>query len=135
MTTYSGRIVREQGGSVLTVASGGSINFAAGGVLSTSGNLIQTSGSTQVGTTGSLIVKPEATTVNNPTVVFQMGRNQFWYMASSAACPTFTASPGDLCWIAQSASTSIYANRSDGTTGSFWIAFRETTGSQLPGAK
>src|SRR3990172_5753369 len=33
MSAYSGRIVREQGGSVLTVASGGSIHGGSGGVF------------------------------------------------------------------------------------------------------
>ena len=39
MTTYSGRLIREQGASVLTVASGGSINFPTGGTLNASGTM------------------------------------------------------------------------------------------------
>lgn len=134
MPTYSGRIIREQGASVLNVASGGSMTFQSGAPLNSSGGFITTGGSYQFGTTGSVIIKPEATTLNNAVVAFQMGRNQFWYISSSAGSPIFSGSPGDLVWIAQSASTAIYTNRSNGTGGSNWTAVRLTTGSQLPGA-
>lgn len=138
MTTvagYAGRINREQGGSILTIGSGASVNFNSGAVFASSATLAVTSASLQVGDAGSMIVKPAATTLNNPVVIMQIGRNQMWYMASSAACPTFSASPGDIVWIANSASTGIFANLSDGTTGSRWSFFRQTTGSQTLGAK
>src|SRR3990167_5762594 len=144
---YNGAIVTKQGASAMTFASGASLTIAAGAALTLAGSLnmatggfnasttiVQTSGSVQIGTGGSLIVKPEATTINNPTVVLQMGRNQMWYMAGSAACPLFSASPGDLLWLSNSASTDLYINRSDGPTGaSIWLAVRLATGSQILG--
>ena len=131
MPTYNSRIIREQGGSVLTIASGGSVNFPAGAVFSTSGTFALTAASARIGDGASLIIKPAATTLNNPVVILQAGRNQWWYMASSAGSPAFTASAGDILWVAQSASTSLFVNRSNGTTGSNWLLVRLGTGSQI----
>lgn len=134
MPTYSGRIIREQGASVLNIASGGSVTYQSGAPLFSSGGFISTTGSYQFGTGGSVIIKPEATTLNNQVVILQAGRNQWWYIASSAGSPIFSGSPGDMVWHAQSASTSLWVNLSNGTGGSRWQAVRLTTGSQLPGA-
>lgn len=136
---YQGRITRESGtgtgASVLNVTSGGSVTLQAGARLSTSATIqLGSTACLIMGDQGSTVLKPAATTLNNPVVVLQIGRNQMWYMASSSGSPIFSASPGDLLWHAQSASTALYLNRSNGTGGSFWIAVRETTGSQLPGA-
>lgn len=130
MPTYNSRIIREQGGSVLTIASGGSVNFPAGAVISSSATFLVTAASVQISDGASLIIKPAATTNNNAVVVLQVGRNQMWYMAGSTGSPIFSASPGDLLWLARSASTTMYVNISDGTTGSRWLFLRGTTGSQ-----
>lgn len=143
MTTYSTRIIHEQGGSVLTVASAGSLNvnaggtlvvtgtvvtiassgsqsIAAGGVLSTSGTFRVASASAQIGDGASLIIKPGATTKPGAFAVLNIGQNQMWYAPGSAGSPTFSGSPGDMLWIANSASTTFWFNTSDGTAGSVW---------------
>jgi len=141
---YNSRINREQGGSVLSVASGGSVNFAAGGKLvhagtldvtgslSASGTLLVTSASVQVGDSASLIIAPNPV-INEPIAFQSVGRNKFWYGTSSTS-PTHSASPGDLLWIAQGASTGLWANVSDGTAGSKWTPFGKLAGSQSGGA-
>lgn len=134
MPTYNSRIIREQGGSVMTLASGASINYNAGAVLSSSATFLVASASAQIGDGASLIVKSAATGNNNPIVIMQVGRNQWWYAAGSTGSPTFTASAGDILWMAQSASTDLFINRSNGTTGSNWLLVRLGTGSQVGGA-
>lgn len=140
---YAGRINRE-GGSILSIGSGGSLNFAAGGTIrgvATFGASVpleagfsSSGGSNQFVSTASVLIKPSATTLNNPVVVMQVGRNQMWYVASSAGSITLAASPGDFLWQANSASTALWLNASDGTAGSRWFSVRLATGSQLTGA-
>lgn len=141
---YNGRINREQGGSVLSVASGGSVNFAAGGKLTMAGTLDMSGGfsasgtalfaaaSVQIGDQASLIVAPNPV-INSPIAFQSVGRNKFWYGTSSTS-PTFSASPGDLLWIAQGASTGVWANTGDGTAASVWSPFSKLGGSQSGGA-
>ena len=141
---YNAAIVHKQGGSVLTVASGGSLNFAAGGKLthagtldvtgsfSSSGTLLVAGASAQIGDAASLIVSPNPV-INSPIAFMSIGRNKFWYGTSSTS-PTHSASPGDLLWIAQGASTGMWANVSDGTAGSNWKPFSQLSGSQSGGA-
>ena len=141
---YNQRINKEQGGSVLTVASGGSLNFAAGGkldmagtldvsgVFSSSGTAAFTSASVQVGDSASLIVAPNPV-INAPIAFMSVGRNKFWYGTSSTS-PTHSASPGDLLWIAQGASTGLWANVGDGTATSKWTPMAKIAGSQSGGA-
>lgn len=93
-------ITKEQGGSVLSIGSTGSVNLVDGAKLS-------------LGT--------DATTNNSVYEVLKMGANTLYYAASTAS-PVFSASPGDLLWLAQSASTQFWVNISDGTTGSNWAA-------------
>ena len=132
MTTYQGRITREQGASVLSIASGGSVNFDAGAVLSTSGTFVVASASALIGDAASLILKPAATTQNAAYPFLNLGQNQMWYSPGSAGSPITAASPGDMMWIANSASTSFWFNVSNGTGGSVWKLSRLNTGSQIP---
>ena len=141
---YNSRINREQGGSVLSVASGGSLNFAAGGKLthagtldvtgsfSASGTVLATAASVQVGDSASLIIAPNPV-INSPIAFTSVGKNKFWY-GTSATSPTFSASPGDLLWIAQGASTGLWGNVGDGTGSSKWTPFSKIAGSQSGGA-
>ena len=131
MPTYNSRIVREQGGSVMALASGASLNLAAGAPIGASGGLILSGGSAQVGTTASLLVKPTATAGGQPYAILNIGPNQMWYAPGSAGSPTFSGSPGDFLWIANSASTSFWANVSIGTAGSNWRAVALLAGSQF----
>ena len=136
MPVYDTRIVREQGGSVLATASGGSVNFAAGALLSVSGKALFNSGaSVHIDDGASLIIKDGATAHNSPVVILNAGPNQFWFAPGSAGSPTFSASPGDFLWIANSASTTWWANVSNGTAGSVWAVMAKILGtSAVPGA-
>lgn len=130
--TYNTRIKREQGGSVLTVASGGSLNVNDGGFLGLSGNQVFSGGSVQIGDTASLILRPGATTEDAMYPMLNMGKNTFWYSPGSAGSPITSASTGDILWISNSASTSLWVNVSDGTTGSNWDYVRlNAAGSQI----
>lgn len=106
-------IQRSFGGSALTVKSGGVLNIESG---------------------GSLGLTPTATTGATVYPLFKAGNNTIYYMAGSAgASPNFSASPGDLLWFANSASTTMFVNISNGTAGSRWSSFRRTdAGSQIP---
>ena len=141
---YNQRLNKEQGGSVLAVASGGSVNFAAGGKLtmagtldvsgsfSASGTAAFTAASVQIGDSASLIAAPNPV-IDAPIAFMSIGRNKFWY-GTSATSPTFSGSPGDLLWIAQGASTGLWGNMSNGTGGSNWTPFSKLSGSQSGGA-
>ena len=111
--SYNTRIIRQQGGSEMTVASGGSLNFELGGQVKFGADA--------------------APALNTAYPVIKMGNNTFWY-SPSAAAPTLSGSPGDLLWVPASASTAFYVNTSDGTGGSVWTATRLVGGgSQLLG--
>lgn len=135
--TTNAKIILEQGGSVLRVASGGSITIESGGKFNLSGELAASGTLTIVGASmvvndqASMTIKPGASAGDQPYSIMNMGNNQMWYAAGSSGSPTFLASPGDLAWVANSASTSLWANVSDGTAGSNWRAFRLETGSQI----
>jgi hypothetical protein len=103
-------IRREEGGSRLSIKSGGAFNFADGGSV----NLVDGA---------KLSLGTDATTNNTAYEVFKMGGNTFWYSASTAS-PVFSGSPGDLLWLVQSASTAMWVNTSDGTAGSVWEPIR-----------
>ena len=67
-------------------------------------------------------------TVSNdtPYELFGFGANKFWF-ATCATSPANNASPGDLLLNAQSASTALWGNTSDGTAGSVWTWLGGTT--------
>lgn len=91
-------IRKEEGGSVMSFDSSGSLNVSVGAKVT---------------------LGVDATTNNTAYEVLKVGANALWYSASTAS-PIFSASPGDLLWLAQSASTQFWVNISDGTTGSNW---------------
>lgn len=130
MPDYNSRIRREQGGSVQTIASGGSVNYESGAHLTGSGK-IHSAGSLLVGDSGSLIAKPDATAKSSFYTLLNMGGHQMFFAPASAGSPIFSASPGDLCWIAGSAG-GLWINQSDGTTGSTWANVGDSSASTTP---
>ena len=131
MTTYSGRLIREQGASVLTVASGGSINFAAGGALAASGGLNLSGGitfgqasQTQVAGGAFLLAVGASMNVNLTTA----DRGTFSITDGTRAptigvglnAPTHAASPGSIYLRSHGSMSALYWNDSDGTSGSVW---------------
>lgn len=103
-------ITKEQGGSVLDVAS---------------------TGLARVNDGASLVIKPTATANGTAYKILSIGNNSWYYVAGSGtgASPQFSASPGDMCWYANSASTGIWLNVSDGTAGSNWYNVSTPAGS------
>lgn len=132
--SYNVKIRKEQGGSLMRFASGASLVLESGTVFQPSGHTsIQSGASLQVGNGASLVVKPGATAGGQMYAMLNMGPNTFWYAPGSAGSPITSASPGDVLFIANSASTSIWVNLSNGTAGSRWGLVRlGNAGSQVP---
>lgn len=133
-------ITKEQGGSVMTwddaatarFLSGASMIVDSGASLQSFGHVqVESGASLHVNDGGSLVIKPSATTGSTAYVVMNVGNNQFWYAPGSGGSPVTNASPGDLMWVANSASTAIWVNISDGTMGSKWLHWGYGTGSNL----
>jgi hypothetical protein len=113
-------IQKEQGGTRERFGSGGCAILDSGASLHGFGHVqIESAACLNINDGASMAIKPTATTHQNAYVLFNAGANQFWYAVSST-CPTFSASPGDVLWLAQSLSTSFWVNASDGTAGSVW---------------
>ena len=147
MTTYGGRIIREQGASVLTVASGGSINVAAGGLLTIasgaqisfpSGANIAASGllnfsggvtfgqASQTQAAGGLLKVETGGSFNVNLTANDAGT---FRIAAGAVAPTIgvgrnipvhAASPGSMFIRSDGSMSAWYWNDSDGTSGSVW---------------
>ena len=132
MTTYSGRIIREQGASVLTVASGGSINFAAGGQLATSGGMNLSGGVTlgQASTlqvAGGLLSTAVGASLNINLTASDRGTFSITDGTRSPTIgvgrniPTHTASAGSIYLSSDGSMSALYWNDSDGNSGgSVW---------------
>jgi len=132
MTTYSGRIIREQGASVLTVASGGSINFAAGGQLATSGGMNLSGGVTlgQASTlqvAGGLLSTAVGASLNINLTASDRGTFSITDGTRSPTIgvgrniPTHTASAGSIYLRSDGSMSALYWNDSDGNSGgSVW---------------
>ena len=133
MLAYSGRIVREQGGSVLTIASGGSINFPAGGVLASSGT--QTfSGDVTFGQASGIHLSGNLETFQSGAcqtfIVSGVGAQTWSFgdgtltatMSIGRNAPTHSTSPGSLYIRSDGSVSNWYYNISTGTTGSVWRA-------------
>ena len=131
MTTYGGRIIREQGASVLTVASGGSINFALGGALATSGGLNLSGGVTlgqasNVQVAGGLLRLATGASMNVNVTTQDSGTFRITDGTYSPTIgvgrniPTHTASPGSLFIRSDGSMSALYWNDADGTSGSVW---------------
>lgn len=131
--TYSGRIIREQGASVLTVASGGSINVSSGGALASSGTPVFSGGFTlgqgsAVGLAGGLQTMQtgasftmNVTTADQGTLKLSDGTRSATFGIGREA-PTHTASPGSVHVRSDGSMSNWYYNISSGTTGSVWRA-------------
>ena len=108
--TYNAEIIHEQGGSVLRIASGGSLTVDAGGTIAVTGGTISAASLT-IDTGG----------------VLNLGANRVWF-AASAAAPSglpVTGTPGDIFFRIDAANSAGYINTSDGTSGSVWTIFGE----------
>lgn len=125
-------ITREQGGSVLNIASTGHLRVESGASITLSGSIL---GNLNLGDAASAQFKPNATANNTVYQFLKIGNNSWYYSAGSGGSPQFSGSPGDICWVANSASTNLWVNVSNGTTGSKWAAMRLTVaGSQVQSA-
>ena len=116
--TYNAKIHHEQGGSVLTVESAGSIAVAAGGTISGAGTISLAGDlpAQEALTTTSLIVA-------QPNGAIQLGDFVQVMFNASATGPSgfpFTASPGAVFLRSDGADSGMYINTSDGTAGSVW---------------
>ena len=131
MTTYIGRLIREQGASVLTVASGGSINFAAGGALAASGGLNLSGGITfgqasQTQVAGGAILLAVGASMNVNVTTNDAGTFRITDGTRSPSIgtgrniPTHAASPGSIFLRSDGSMSAMYWNDSDGTSGSVW---------------
>lgn len=147
MTTYSGRIIREQGGSMLTIASGGSATVAAGGLLTiasgakisfpsganiASSGLLNFSGGLTFGQAsqtqvagGLLVVNTGGSfTVNvttNDAGTFRVtDGTQAPTIGAGRNIPVHAASPGSIFLRSDGSMSAMYWNDSDGTSGSVW---------------
>mgnify|MGYP001575514209 CR=1 FL=1 len=131
MTTYGGRIIREQGASVLTVASGGSVNFVAGGALATSGGLNLSGGITfgqasQTQVAGGLLVintggSFSVNVTTNDAGTFRITDGTYApTIGVGRNIPTHAASPGSMFIRSDGSMSAWYWNDSDGTSGSVW---------------
>jgi len=130
--SYSTKIVREQGGSVLRMKSGASLVLESGALFSPAGNTeIQSGASIAIADGGSLTVKSGATAKGQMYAIMNMGPNTWFFAPASPGSPITSASPGDMLWIGGSL-PSLWVNTSNGTTGSAWKQFRQDGSSSTP---
>ena len=132
MTTYSGRLIREQGASVLTVASGGSINFPTGGTLNASGTMNFSGGITfgqasQTQVAGGLLHLVTGASLNVNLTASDRGTFSITDGTRSPTIgvgrniPTHTASAGSIYLRSDGSMSALYWNDSDGNNGgSVW---------------
>src|SRR3990167_4995095 len=132
MTTYQGRIIREQGASVLTVASGGSINFPTGGTIAASGTMNFSGGITfgqasQTQVAGGLLHLVTGASLNVNLTASDRGTFSITDGTRSPTIgvgrniPTHTASAGSIYLRSDGSMSALYWNDSDGNSGgSVW---------------
>ena len=108
--TYNSVIYHEQGGSVLVVGSGGSLNIEAGGTFGGAAGTV-TAGSLTVSTGG----------------VLNLGANRLWFAASTAAPSGLPVegTAGDIFLRIDGANSAGYVNTGNGTSASVWTIFSE----------
>lgn len=124
--TYNSKVLHEQGGSVLRVDSGGSIQVNAGGTISGAGTFALTGALNANGGVNSTSNVTGAS-ITATTAVW-LGSNVQLMFAASAAAPSglpVTASPGAVFFRSDGANSAGYVNTSDGTAGSVWTIFSE----------
>lgn len=109
--SYNSKIVNEQGGSKLTVRSGGSFGIDVGGAGSISGTVTVYNGASVIFKDGASLnfAGTPAITFGNTTLLF------------GTDIPTaITASPGAVYFRSDGSISNIYVNTSSGTSGSVW---------------
>ena len=113
--TYNSVIHHEQGGSVLVVGSGGSLNIEAGGKIAGAGGFALTGA-----------ISAASVTVNAGGVL-SLGANRVWFAASTAAPSGLpvTGTPGDIFLRVDGANSAGYVNTANGVSGSVWTIFSE----------
>ena len=124
--TYNAKIHNEQGGSVLTVQSAGSIAVAAGGTISGAGTISLTGGATFAGaiTTTSLTIDQPGE--NEGPVQFGTFVQIMFSAASVSPSDTpLTASPGAVYFRSDGANSAGYVNTGDDLASSSWTIFSE----------
>ena len=125
--TYNAKIHHEQGGSVLTVQSGGSLNVEAGGTIAGAGTFAMTGAQTADGGLTSTGTIEGASVTVTAAGVFSLGPNRVWFATSSAAPSGLpvVGVPGDIFFRMNDANSAGYINTSDGVSGSVWTIFSE----------
>ena len=118
--TYNSVIHHEQGGSVLTVESTGSIAVAAGGTISGAGTIGLTGGITSTGN-----VTATSLTVEQTGGYVQLGTFVQIIFSASVEAPSalpWSASPGAVFFRSDGSMSMGYINTSDGESGSIWTS-------------
>ena len=108
--SYNSKIVNEQGGSKLTVRSGGSFGIDVGGAGSISGTVTVYNGA-------SITIKDGASLNFSGTPAIAFGNTTILF---GTDIPTATASPGAIYFRSDGSVSNIYVNTSSGTSGSVW---------------
>ena len=148
MPTYSGRVIREQGGSLMRVASGGSVSFDSGGALAgtiggtptfaerltfSTGITTSVGGATCIASSG---LKLGQDIASSGTVgvfeIMDFGNGVKFFLARTQNAPSAAGSPGSLLLRLPSAGTpssavDFYMKRGDNSPASGnWVAFQTT---------
>ena len=115
--TYNSVIHHEQAGSVLTIASTGSIVVAAGGTITGAGTF-GVSGDVSYNT-----ITATSLNVDQSGGAVQLGTYVQLFFNASTTSPSglpVTASPGAVFFRSDGLQSSVYINTSDGVSGSVW---------------
>lgn len=104
MANENAKIVRQQGGSELSVRSAGSLNIESGGKLSTAGTQNISSG-------GSLTVAAGAALMIGTVRIETGGSN-----------PNHAGSPGDIYIVSNGVASNWFVNQASGVSGKTWAS-------------
>ena len=121
--TYNPAIYTEQGGSVLVIGSGGSLNVEAGGEIDVAGDLKVTG--TITTSTGNLSVNSGASLTVDSGGAFWLGSNIQIMFAASTTGPAggpVNALPGSLFIRSDGSVSQLYVNTGVNGAGSVWSA-------------
>jgi len=121
--TYNSKIYHEQGGSVLVVGSGGSLNIEAGGEIDVAGDLKVTGTLTNSG--GNLSVNSGASLTVDSGGAFLLGSNIQIMFAASTTGPAglpVVALPGSIFIRSDGSVSNMYINVGVAGAGSVWTA-------------
>ena len=121
--SYNSRIYREQGGSVMTFASGASLNFDAGAKL---GGTYSVGAGSHIYDSGALVTfqAGASLTINqsgpSATVLAFAAGTSLPSISAGEGVPTHTAAMGSLYIRANGSVSNIYQNTSQDAAGSVW---------------